>query len=195
MISFRSASALLFVPAAFVLAFSACNTTPTPVGIGIRGSGATKIMDRSPIDIAVVPVVNSAGKGVPTSVLRGSFQQGLVARRYSPLALEYVDRDVVNAAFTPDSTPGQAVMTISIERWDANVWETHNALHVKLQVSIADADSAELWSGSVDQRFEFGSALEPLATQSAKLQYACDVIAAEVLQKLPMRDAGRVPGS
>lgn len=194
MISLRSAFVSPLVPVAFLLALSACQTTPTPPGIGIRDSGATKMMERAPIDIAVLPVVNTAGKGVPTSVLRGSFQQGLVARRYSPLALEYVDRNVTDAAYNPGSADNQAVLTLTIERWDTSMWETQNTLQVKLAVHIVDAargGSEELWSGSVDQRFEFGSALDTLATQGSRIQFACDTIAAEVLEKLPLRDARR----
>jgi hypothetical protein len=178
-----------FITAALVL-LPACETTPTPVGIGTRGEGAVKIMEAAPIDIAVLPVVNNAGKDVPAKVLRGSFQQGLVERHYSPLALEYVDRHISEASYSPGASQEQAVCTIEIATWDMSLWEMHNALKVGLVVRIVDASSgAELWKGSVDQRFDLGREIENLPTETQRIQRACDILATEVLQKLPIRHA------
>jgi hypothetical protein len=179
---------------AALLVLPACQNTPTPVGIGTRGEGAVKIMESAPIDIAVLPVVNNAGKNVPEKVLRASFQQGLVERRYSPLALEYVDRNISEASYSPGASQEQAVCTIEITRWDTSLWETHNALQVDLVVRIVDAVSGgELWKGSVDQRFDLGAQIENLPTETQRIQRACDILSAEVLQKLPVRVA-RHPG-
>ncbi|MDZ4773567.1 MAG: DUF4136 domain-containing protein [Planctomycetota bacterium] len=172
------------------LALPSCKTGPSPVGIGTRGEGATKIMERAPIDIAVLPVVNNTGKNVPASVLRASFQQGLVERRYSPLSLEYVDRNITEASYNPGASQEQAVCTIEIARWDTSLWETHNALQVNLVVRIVDATSGqELWKGSVDQRFDLGTQIENLPTETQRIQKTCDILSTEVLQKLPPRVA------
>ncbi|MBL8858585.1 MAG: hypothetical protein JNL28_08785 [Planctomycetes bacterium] len=196
MISFRSALAISFLSIVSVFALGACHTTPTPVGIGIRGTNATKIMERSPIDIAVLPVVTNGDKRIPSNVLRAAIQQGLVERRYSPLALEYVDRNVTEASYTPGASQEHAVCTIQVESWDASLWDTHNVLTIAMNVKIDDAASgANLWTGSVNQRFEFGQAIESLPTQTQRVQRACDILAAEMLQKLPLRDSRRPSGS
>ena len=131
-------------------------------------------------------------KFVPTSVLRSAIQQGLVERRYSPLSLEYVDRNITEASYSPGASQEQGVCTIAVERWDATLWDTHNVLTIAMSVKIDDAVSgANLWTGSVDQRFEFGREIENLPTQSQRIQRACDILTAEMLQKLPLRDARR----
>lgn len=189
MIPFRTTLCILSL-----LVVAACQTTPTPVGIGTRGEGATKILERSPIDIAVLPIVNNAGALVPASVLRESFQQGLVDRRYSPLALEYVDRNISEASYSPGTSQEQAVCTIQIDRWDTSLWQTHNALLAALSVTITDALNGEtLWRGTVDQRFDLGRSIDNLPTETMRIQRACEILAAEMLQKLPLRDPRR-PG-
>lgn len=194
MIPFRTAlrTAFLF-PAclsAVLLALPACQNTPTPVGIGTRGEGGTRILERAPLDIAVLPVVNNAGKLVPAKVLRGSFQQGLVERRYSPLALEYVDRQIREASYDPGAAQEQGVCTIQVDRWDTTLWESHDALTVSLTVRIVDAQGGEeLWKGIVERRFDLAPVIGNLPTETQRIQHACDLLAAEVLQKLPLREA------
>ena len=190
MIPFRTALSILSLS----IVLAACQNTPTPVGIGTRGEGATRIMERAPIDIAVLPVVNNAGALVPTNVLRESFQQGLVDRRYSPLSLEYVDRNVTEASYNPGSSQEQAVCTIQVDRWDTNYWKTHNALVAGLSVTITDALNGDtLWKGTVEQRFDLGPHIENLPTETMRIQKTCEILAAEVLQKLPLREPRR-PG-
>jgi hypothetical protein len=189
-ISFRTTLRISSLTTALVLAVAACGTTPTPVGIGTKGEGATKIMAAAPIDIAVLPVVNNARANVPAKVLRGSFQQGLVERRYSPLSLEYVDRHITEASYNPGASQEQAVCTIEVAKWDTSLWEMHNALKVDIVVRIVDAASGnELWKGSVNQRFDMGHDIENLATETQRIQRACDILAEEMLQKLPLRQA------
>jgi hypothetical protein len=183
-ISFRTTLSI----ASLLLLSTACKTTPTPVGIGTRSEGAVKIMERAPIDIAVLPVVNNAGKNVPVKLVRGSFQQGLVERHYSPLALDYVDRNITEASYKPGASQEQAVCTIEITRWDTSLWETHNALQIDLVVRIVDAVSgSELWKGTVNKRFDLGPEIDNLPTETQRMQRASDILAAEVLQKLPVR--------
>lgn len=195
MIPFRTTLRISSLITVALLVVTACGTTPSPVGIGSRGEGAVKIMEAAPIDIAVLPVVNNARTTeVPAKVLRASFQQELVERHYSPLALDYVDRHIAEASYSPGASQEQAVCTIDVAKWDMSLWELHNALQVDLVVRIVDAASGqELWKGSVNQRFDLGREIESLATETQRIQRACDILAAEVLQKLPVRQA-RGPG-
>jgi hypothetical protein len=74
------------------------------------------------------------------------------------------------------------------------VWQTRNAITARMQVRMLDADGGEeLWSGRIDQRYDFGSSLEALATETARMRFACDLITSELLAALPARNP-QVPG-
>jgi len=184
-------SVLPSMAAACALLLAACQaTTPPPPGIGVESHGLAKLSEKNPIDVAIAPVHNAAGKDVPAAELRMCFHKGLVARRYSPLALAYVDRNVVDAAYTPGASNEQAVMIIDIERWDTSIWKTHNAISTRMVVRMLDAAGGqELWSGRVDQRFDFGTAIDNMPTETARMNYACESISAAILEKLPARNA------
>jgi hypothetical protein len=172
------------------LLLAGCQSTPPPAGIGVEAKGLAKLNEKNPVDVAIAPVRNMAGKDVPAAELRTCFHKGLVARRYSPLALAFVDRNVVDAAYTPGASNEQAVMTIDIEKWDTSIWKTHNAINTRMVVRMLDASSGqELWSGRVDQRFDFGRAVDNMPTETSRMHYACDQIAAAILEKLPARNA------
>jgi hypothetical protein len=190
---FRSAPC---VAAAFLISLTACQSTaPVPHGLGVDQHGLVKLVEKNPTDVAVAPIRNSAGKDVPVRDLRACFHKGLVARRYSPLALEYVDRNVVDAGYTPGASNEQAVLDINIERWDTSLWKTHNAITARMQVRMLDAASGEeLWSGRIDQRYDFGSTLDAMPTEAARIHYACDTIANELLAALPARNP-KAPGA
>jgi len=179
------------LPSAALIVFGlvACQSTaPVPKGRGVDQHGLAKLVEKSPVDVAVAPIHNVAGKDVPVRDLRACFHKGLVTRRYSPLALEYVDRNVADAGYTPGASKEQAVLQIDIERWDTSLWKTNNAITVRMQVRMLDAASGEeLWSGRIDQRYDFGSTLDALPTETARIHYACDTIASEMLAALPAR--------
>jgi hypothetical protein len=172
------------------LALAACADVPKPKGSAVRSSDPACIAEVSPLEIAVAPVVNAAGRDVPQQDLRVAFHRALVERRYSPLALEYVDRKVVDAAYTPGAAEESATMTITIEKWDASLWATHGAVTAKMSVQIVDPKGgAVLWSGTTDRRFDFPDVRENLSTERARIQYACNQIASEILTRLPSRTA------
>jgi hypothetical protein len=188
-ISFRT---LAFPAAAvaFCLSFAACHTSaPVPHGRGVDQQGLAKLIEKNPVDIAVAPVKNQAGKDVPVAALRECFQKGLVTRRYSPLALAYVDRNVAEAGYKPGASKEQAVLEITVESWDTSSWSTRNAITARMQVRMLDADGGEeLWRGRIDQRYDFGSSLEGLPTETARMHFACDTITNELLAALPARN-------
>jgi hypothetical protein len=197
-ISFRTLvqtrSVLSFIAAACVVVAAACQSTPPPTGIGVEARNVGKLAEKNPVDIAIAPVRNTAGRDVPAAELRMCFHKGLVARRYSPLALPFVDRNVVDAAYPPGSSNEQAVMEISVEKWDTALWSTHGAISTRMNVRMLDASSGEeLWSGRVDQRFDFGRAVDAMPTEGLRMHHACESIAAAILEKLPARNAQFAP--
>lgn len=173
--------------------FGACRDVAPAPGKGVV---ATRSTGPLPIDVAVLPIVNSTGKSdgsVPASAMREAFQKKLVEQRYSPLALDFVDKNVVDASYRPETPSDQAVLKIQLEKWDTSQWETHNAISVRLVAHLVDASSAgassasDLWTGTVDQRFDFGSDADRFTTESARMTYACQQIAGTVLARLPAR--------
>ena len=186
--AFRS-SALLALFAA--LALQGCNDLPKQKGMSVQTTSGSALEIKSPCDVVVAPVINAAGTPkVPGALLREAFQRGLVERRYSPLALEYVDRKVTNAAYRPGSLQEEAVLQIAVERWDTSYWDVNNSVIVKVNARMIDATNpgaTDLWSGRVDRRFDFGAQRERFASQDSMLRHVCAEIAAEVLAALPAR--------
>ena len=185
---FPRSAALLAV----ALALSACNDLPKRPGSTVETVSSARLEKKNPVDVVVAPVENATGrKGVPVAALREAFQDGLVKRRYSPLALEYVDRKVVNAAYRPGLLQEEAVLQVVIEGWDDSLWESRGAITVKARARMLDAEdpaAGQLWVGSVDHRFDFGSKQDQLISADARLRFACDQIAAEILAALPARN-------
>ena len=175
-------------------ALGACNELPRQRGGSVETVATGKLEKKAPIDVVVAPIENSTGqKSVPVAMLRDAFQQGLVRRRYSPLAPEYVDRKVVDAAYHPGALKEEATLLVTIEHWDDSLWEARNALIVKARARLVDAQdpaAAQLWAGWIDRRFDFGNEREGFSTQAALVRHACEQIASEMLAALPARSPG-----
>lgn len=171
-----------------LLVLSSCQGVPEHRGSAVH-TDTGSVLQESPIEVAVAPVVNASGASLPAAALRDSFQNELVERRYSPLALDYVDRKVTEAAYTPGASDEQATLVITVEKWDSSLWTSHGAITAKVVTQLIDATGGGkvLWSATADQRFDFPGLREHLSTETARLQYACDEIAAELLGKLPPR--------
>jgi TolB-like protein len=184
----RTFLALLAV--ASVLA--ACNTVPTRRGSSVEASPAVRIEAASPTDVAVLPVENASGsKRVPAKMLRDAFASGLVARRYSPLATEFVDQQVVDASFRPGSLREDAVLRVTVEGWDEKLWDTNTAVTVKMHAQLLDSKNggAELWSGRIDRRFDLNRERNRFATEEPLRRLLCENVVAELLTALPARAA------
>lgn len=174
------------------VATSACNDIPKRPGASVESISPARIDAANAIEVVVAPIANPTGNAaVPSDALRESFQRGLVKRRYSPLGLEYVDRKVVDAAYKPGSLQEQAVLQVTVERWDASLWDSHRALTLRIQARMIDAASpggGDLWAGRIERRFDVGSAGETALGSEGLMKRACDDIAAELLAALPARN-------
>ena len=189
----RSSSHLVLV-ASIACTLASCNELPQRRGEAVETASTAKLEERRPVDIVVAPVENGTGrKDVPLAAMREAFEKGLVRRRYSPLATEYVDRRVVDASYTPGSLQEEAVLQVTIETWDTSLLDTRGALIVKARARMLDArdpTNGQLWSGAIDHRFDLQANRENFNTRTAMLQHACEQIADEVLAALPARSAG-----
>ena len=173
---------------------TSCNQLPPERGEHVQTVASEKLESRNPIEVVVAPVTNATGDDtVPIVPLREAFQAGLVRRRYSPLALEYVDKKVVDATYTPGSLQESAVLQIEIQGWDTSLFETRAAISVKARARLVDAEDAskaELWSGFIDHRFDFEADHDKYPAREAFQRYVCGRIADELLAALPAREAG-----
>lgn len=173
---------------------ASCNELPQRRGETVETTSTARLEEKRPVDIVVAPVENGTGrKDLPLAAMREAFEKGLVRRRYSPLATDYVDRRVVDASYTPGSLQEEAVLQVTIETWDTSLLETRGALIVKARARMLDArdpTNGQLWSGAIDHRFDLNADRESFSTRTAMLQHACERIADEVLAALPARSAG-----
>jgi hypothetical protein len=183
-----------WIALACAAALPACNELPHRRGESVQTVSSGQLEKRNPIDLVVAPIENATGdNSVPLASLREAFQKGLVRRRYTPLALEYVDRKVVDAAYTPGSLKEEAVLQVTIEAWDKTLLDTRGALIVKAHARLIDAENptnGQLWGGFIDHRFDLEAEREQYSTEAALLEYACGRIAEEVLAALPARNTG-----
>lgn len=174
------------------VAFVACTQLPKPPADGeVRSSGSALLEARSPMEVVVAPIQGDAS--VPGDELRQGFQQALIARRYSPLALRQVDKKVVEAGYKGGSLAEQAVFETKVARFDTSLFDTNGAITVAMTMRMVDAaDGTVLWTGTVERRFDCSSHKDQYATSNARLRAACEYITSEVLEALPARNP--VPG-
>lgn len=179
------------------LVCAACNDIPKGHGSAIHASDKQRVVEEKPMEVAVAPIVNASGASIPANELRQAFQKELIVHCYTPLALEFVDRKVVDASYTPGSAQENATLVITIEKWDASLWPTHQAITARMTASLVDTKGSResIWTATADQRFDFAKALQHLSTEGARVRHATDTIARELLARLPMRTArpGRAP--
>lgn len=189
----RPLSLLALTCAAFVA--GGCGTIPVHRGSSVEASSAGRLEAASPIDIVVAPIENaSASKRVPMAELRDAFEGALVQRRYTPLATEYVDTQVVDATYRPGALREDAVLQVAVESWDETLWATHGVITARLRAALVDARGAQasggtqaLWSGKVERRFELGKDRDSFTSEAPRRRLISEVIAEELLAALPAR--------
>jgi hypothetical protein len=188
--SFPRRFALVAFSTVSIFALDACRNVANVPHEGVEYSKSTQLKEKPPIEIAVAPIKNGAGANVPVDELRAAFQKSLVSRHYSPLALEWIDKKVVDATYTPGAASEQAVLIVEIDRFDTSFWESHNALQVKFHVRLVDvATGSELWSARLERRLDFGREVKHFSSESGRMTWACDHIAERILETLPTRQA------
>jgi hypothetical protein len=170
---------------------AACQSPKLPPReIGLVSRGIERVQPR---DIVVLPLSNETGRtDLPLVEMRRAFYRGLVTRRYSPLALDYVDARIGGAAVPASYAPGQldegGVLRIALESWDDSRWDGRSRLTIGARVELVGENGAVLWGGQtlveVDMILEEGA----FPTESAKLRGATQRFAEKILLSLPARD-------
>lgn len=171
----------------------ACHVTPDPpqryVEVLYRGT----LEEVQPNDVVVPPLLNTAGEPqVPEGVLREAFVRNLAKRRYAPLALEYVDRQVIEAAYAPGSLGEQAVLQVEVRRWDMSRFTSHAVIEVEIEAWMLDAGQpgrAELWGGRTVRSLDLSVDTARFASTRLLFESVCDELAADLLEAMPARAA------
>ncbi len=180
------------IPVAACIALAACSSIPKRPGSSVETLSPSNVAARSPVDVVIAPIANPSGKAsVPSEMLRESFHDGLVKRRYSPLALTYVDRKVVDASYKPGTLQEEAVLQVTVERWDDSLWDSHRAVTLRIAARLIDAanpSGGDLWAGRLERRFDVDKGGESTLGADGLMRKACESIAAELLAALPARD-------
>ncbi len=168
-----------------------CRSVPERTGANVQQIFRGDLENVRPLDIVVAPLLNeSMSENVPVEKLRKAFHRGLVKRLYSPLGLEYVDSQVVEAAYRTGSLHEDAVLEVAVIEWDDSRWGSHNAIEVKIEARMVDASGRVdpgLWGARLGRKFALAKQLESFATEGAMIDHICQQIAGELLHVMPAR--------
>jgi hypothetical protein len=181
---------------AAALAVSACQSTNKPP----RGSDnetlvAGRLAQVNPLEVVVLPIENATGGAeVPVDVMRTEFVAGLVTRRYTPLAVDYVDERAVEASYQPGAMNEQAVLRVVVTMWDDALLSSHGRVTVQADVHLLDAGAAAtgeaLWGGTLQREIQVG-AERKTGNRKSLAEIAAREFAQDVLASLPPRDPRR----
>jgi hypothetical protein len=184
---------VLLASLAALVPLSGCASIKPPREASVEGLGVGRLKEVNPLDVVVLPIENHSGRaGLPLDTMRREFQEGLVKLRYSPLALDYVDRQVVEATYNPGDLREQAVLQVFVTGWDDRLWSTHTKLTVDAEVFLLDARNPEagqaLWGGRVSRKLDLARERAAVATDERLLAIAVEEFVQDVLSTLPARN-------
>lgn len=186
---------------------AACQTTPQ-----LRGHDTQTItgsLDRlNPSDVAVAPVRYGApGVKAPAGELRRAAQVGLARRRYSPLALSLVDESVeaastavanvstveggvLEASYAAGDVGEDAVLELTVHRWDDRFWSTRRSLDVVIEARMidpADPFGPPLWAAKLDKVVDASGVGGLDSSGQRALESACSTIFRELFDGMASR--------
>jgi len=169
---------------------SACKQLPQRPGADVQVTPG-RLGQLNPSDVVVAPIINKMERAeAPEHEIREAFQAALVRRRYSPLALDFVDSRVVDAAYRPGALQEEAVLQIVVHDWDDSKWETRTALIVDIEAVMIDASGPTgeaLWSGRLTKRYNIDTDRSRFATQAQMRREACQRVAVDLMAAMPGR--------
>lgn len=178
--------ARLLLAAPLLLPLAACQTDnhkPQTMTDALPSRG---LEDAQPADVAVAPVHDTTGAAVPLDALRQALYGGLVDRLYSPVRLEYADRQWTDAAFG-GAGAAEAVLDVTVTKWDTTHVPQRGVVLARAEARLLDAkapDGMPLWAVGVTRRLDLGGPNPPAGWEA----HAAELLAHEVLAELPQRD-------
>jgi hypothetical protein len=166
-----------------------CQQLPKVPGKNVEELYRGSLESVQPADVVVAPVLNeSTSTRTPQLAMRAAFQDALIKRRYSPLAIEYVDRRVVEAAYTPGALQEDAVLQVTIRDWDMSRWDSHGEVGATVEAWMLDAAGKELWGGRLSRKLDLSLEQQQYPTSVEAFERGCGIIADELLQVMPARN-------
>ncbi len=173
-----------------------CRQLPKERGARVQVISSSGLAELNPNDVVVEPVQNTMEEGsIPADNIRLAFYSALPRRGYVPLALDFVDRAVVDASYSPSMLREDAVLQILVHDWNEALWNVRTVLVVDLEARMLDSSqpgAPVVWSGRLSGRYDFARDERQFASDQALLQHACDQLAMEILSAMPARST--VPG-
>jgi hypothetical protein len=183
--------ARLFLVASLLFAGACQTTAPTPQHATDKLPSAG-LAAAQPADVAVAPIQDETGRAVgdvPLEAVRQAIYTGLVDRLYSPVSLDYVDRQWTEASFG-GAGAADAVLEIAITKWDTTHVAQRGVVLARAVGTLVDAKNPEgqpLWAVGITRRLDLGG---PDPTGDWRTR-AAGMLAAELLAELPLRDPVR----
>jgi hypothetical protein len=185
--------ARLFLAASLLFAGACQTNAPTPQHATDKLPSAG-LAAAQPADIAVAPIRDETGRepaaaGAPLAAVRQAIYTGLVDRLYSPVSLDYLDRQWTEASFG-GAGAADAVLEIAITKWDTTHVSQRGVVLARAVGKLVDAKNPEgqpLWAVGITRRLDLGGP-GPAGDWQTR---AAGMLAAELLAELPLRDAIR----
>jgi len=154
------------------LVFLSCQA-PLPKNDFFWASNPNKITELQIVDIAVLPPRDSTPAresmvpGIllappPLEEFRLTAYKELIQRRYSPLALDYIDRSLLGKSGPVEASyqgmrgrwGEDAVLGINVNRWENSRTPTTGLISIGAEVYILDAKSGvQIWQAKADRDF------------------------------------------
>ncbi len=200
----QSAIRTLTVVAVLVGGGAACQTTPSLKGSGVETTSIGDLAAVNPVDIAVLPVESAPGVvGAPLAMIRAASAKALVRRKYSPLAMEVVDEKiamavpqvgqdggVMEASYSPGALGEDALLEVTVERWEMPDWMALRSIDAALIARLIDPRDPTgpvLWEARLDRQFRFSLEGGTASSTSRDLTRACDDVLRTLISTLPGR--------
>lgn len=174
------------------LALTGCSSLADHPGAHVKVVHQGELEARDVTDVVIAEVINeSTAQEIPADALRAGFSKALVKRRYSPLALSYVDANAREASAGASLLGEDATLQIVVKEWDRSLWDSQGVLMVEVEAWMLDAGYAgrELWGSRLERRYSLRQEMDVAATEAILMRQVCDQIADDLLEVMPAHAA------
>jgi len=167
---------------------------------------AADLSRENPAEVAVLPVVDKTGnpnvqRFLPE--LRRAFYRALMDRRYTPLALSYVDSVLRTLSTGPvpllkdlrGKFGEDALLLVTVNSWNEKLLRVDRRIRAALEVHLVSSRTGrEVWGGTVNLEIRVPGHGMPSPDEIPLLRReAMAILASKVLAKLPRRKMGSYP--
>lgn len=188
-----------------LLALAAACQTTNPVLVDSTLAPTPVFANRSPADIAVLPIEDGTTDGAVQRhlvFLRQEVMRQLPGRLFSPITPEVVDaalrgvpepavRESVMAPSSLQRLVGHAredaVLAVRVDRWDESRLLVDKRLRFQFQAALVGSDSQLLWSGMIQGEVKAGGFGAAPRDRDGMARSCGEIMIREMMQRLPQR--------